>query len=289
MKKIAIILSVILMISICAIAFADEKVDLSLFPSDKYRKVTDEFTGNFTVAPSSSSGYFEHSDTNRYKSNIMAILGDASGIPKLSIYIDYRADNWIFADDVMVKIGDNVYTFRNASIHTEVLDGGDIQELFCFSLFDEQGKQMMEDWYSYTGNIRIRLSGKNNFDFTVPPAAQKELAEFYKLSLLACGMSTEAPTVEQIPDNGIYEAIGTGKGFIGNVEVKVTTDGKKILSVEVLSCGDTPGICDEPVEKIPVAIVNANSTNVDCIAGATMTSRAIIQAVEEALLLLPHN
>lgn len=288
MKKIALILSIVLLISLSAVAFAENKVDFSLFPKNKYNINTDEFTGNFTISPTSTSGYFEHSDSDRYKSNITAILGNASGIPNLSIYINYMADNWIFAEDVMVKVGDNVYTFENASIHTEVMDG-DIQELFCFSVFTEKGKQMMEDWVSHTGNIRIRLSGNKNFDFTVPPAAQKELSEFYKLSLFACGMSTEAPTAEHIPDNGIYEAVGTGKGFIGNVEVKVTTDGKKILSVEVLSCGDTPGICDEPVEKIPVAIVNANSTNVDCITGATMTSRAIIQAVEEALLLLPHN
>lgn len=79
------------------------------------------------------------------------------------------------------------------------------------------------------------------------------------------------------------EYIGVGSGMGGNLTVKVTMDGKKIASVEILSQNETKGISDPAIEKIPSAIVEAQSTEVDTVTGATTTSKAIIQAVTDAL------
>ncbi|MDR2404324.1 MAG: FMN-binding protein [Spirochaetaceae bacterium] len=46
---------------------------------------------------------------------------------------------------------------------------------------------------------------------------------------------------------------------------------------------ETRGIADRAVTRIPQAIIAANSTNADTVTGATVTSKAIIQAVNDAL------
>ena len=69
----------------------------------------------------------------------------------------------------------------------------------------------------------------------------------------------------------------------GSLYVKVTMDGDSISAVEVVQQNETVGIGDKAVEALPGAIVAANSTEVDTIAGATITSKAIIEAVNDAL------
>lgn len=79
------------------------------------------------------------------------------------------------------------------------------------------------------------------------------------------------------------EYIGEAEGFGGPIKVKVTMDGDKIAKIDVLSHGDTPGICDAAFNTIPQAIIDAQSTQVDVAAGATYSSKGIMAAVENAL------
>ena len=79
------------------------------------------------------------------------------------------------------------------------------------------------------------------------------------------------------------EYIGVGKGFGGDVKVKVTMDGDKIAKIEVLEHGETAGISDPAFDKLPQAIIDANSTEVDAISNATFTSKGLIEAVNNAL------
>lgn len=79
------------------------------------------------------------------------------------------------------------------------------------------------------------------------------------------------------------EYIGEANGFGGPIKVKVTMDGDKIAKIDVLSHGDTPGICDKAFAAVPQAIIDAQSTQVDVAAGATFSSKGIMAAVEDAL------
>ncbi|WP_313339202.1 FMN-binding protein [Sedimentibacter sp.] len=76
---------------------------------------------------------------------------------------------------------------------------------------------------------------------------------------------------------------GTAEGFGGEVKVTVTVNGNDITAVEAVGEGETPGIGSEAIDKLPDLIVEADSTNVDGIAGATVTSDAIKAAVNNAL------
>ena len=91
-----------------------------------------------------------------------------------------------------------------------------------------------------------------------------------------------APAAAQaLPADGTYT--GSANGMGGALEVSVTVEGGKITAVDVLSHQETPGISDPALEKLPAAIVEAQSTEVDGVAGATLTSNAIKGAVDAAL------
>lgn len=81
--------------------------------------------------------------------------------------------------------------------------------------------------------------------------------------------------------DGVYTA--EASGFGGPVKVEVTIDQGKILAVAVLSHRETPGISDEAIRLMPQRITAANSPDVDLVSGATLTSRAISEAVKKAL------
>ena len=78
-------------------------------------------------------------------------------------------------------------------------------------------------------------------------------------------------------------AKGVGQGIDGDVMVQVEADANTIYAVEVLQQNETPGIGSVAVEQLPGAIVAANSIAVDGIAGATVTSNAIKDAIKQAL------
>lgn len=76
---------------------------------------------------------------------------------------------------------------------------------------------------------------------------------------------------------------GVGKGFGGEVTVTVTKEGDKIVNVEAVGENETEGVGTKAIQQLPQAIVNADSTDVDVVGGATITSNAIIYAVNNAL------
>lgn len=81
---------------------------------------------------------------------------------------------------------------------------------------------------------------------------------------------------------GTFEAEAPGV-FGEAVKVAVTVSDTAIENVEVISHNETAGISDAAIERIPAAIVESQSLAVDTVAGATMTSKAILTAAEAAL------
>lgn len=77
--------------------------------------------------------------------------------------------------------------------------------------------------------------------------------------------------------------VGTADGHNGPLTVAVTMDGDTITDVVVTDHSETEGLADPALSDVPAAIVETNSTDVDTISGATVTSNAIMQAVDNAL------
>lgn len=75
---------------------------------------------------------------------------------------------------------------------------------------------------------------------------------------------------------------GTGEGRAAKITVEVTFSSDKIESVAVVDHGETVFISDAALEELPARIVEYQSTGLDAITGATMTSMGVIAAVEDA-------
>lgn len=119
------------------------------------------------------------------------------------------------------------------------------------------------------------------------------------LSLSACGnsstqepvstsASTEATTVsvEETTVSGLFQSgtyTATSAGRNGDITVEVTFSEDEITDVIIKEHQETEGISDPAIEKIPANIIAAQSSKIDAIAGATITSDAILAAVEDTI------
>ena len=83
---------------------------------------------------------------------------------------------------------------------------------------------------------------------------------------------------------GAQKYIGEAKGFIGPVRLEVLVDNGEIVKINILEHNETPGVSDPAFEQIPTRIIeNQGTDGVDVVTNATFTSKAIIEAVNNAL------
>ncbi len=98
--------------------------------------------------------------------------------------------------------------------------------------------------------------------------------------------TTKAETETQEAERGTYipgTYTATAQGFGGDVTVTITVDAESITDVVIEGAQETDGIGSRAVEELPEAIKSAQSEEVDAVAGATITSKAIQTAAGEAL------
>lgn len=76
---------------------------------------------------------------------------------------------------------------------------------------------------------------------------------------------------------------GTAQGFGGEIQAEVTISGGKIDSVKLTGDSETDGIGTNALEQLPDAIVSSQSSDVDAVSGATVSSDGIKEAVNQAL------
>ncbi|SFG58722.1 FAD-dependent oxidoreductase [Oribacterium sp. WCC10] len=84
------------------------------------------------------------------------------------------------------------------------------------------------------------------------------------------------------------EYVGTAQGMDGEVTVKVTiADDKTIDKVDIIKANETPGIGSKAIEQLPDKFVGLSTPEeidaIDSVSGATVTSKAIREAVKSAL------
>lgn len=97
--------------------------------------------------------------------------------------------------------------------------------------------------------------------------------------LTGCGKS-DASKDEAIFNAGTYE--GEGKGHAGVIKVAVTVSATKIEKIDLIEFHESE-FAVEPANKLIENIIEANSGEVDAIAGASLTSAGVLEAVNNAL------
>ncbi|QNO15365.1 FMN-binding protein [Alkalicella caledoniensis] len=117
------------------------------------------------------------------------------------------------------------------------------------------------------------------------------------MTLTGCGASDsqesngENPPVSENNDSGSDEVVeyidgvyeGESYGYKAQIKVSVEVTDGKISKVEILEQDETESIAGPALEQTPSAIVEKNSTDVEVVSGATLTSEGIINAVKNAL------
>ncbi len=101
------------------------------------------------------------------------------------------------------------------------------------------------------------------------------------LAFVACGDDAEGDTSGMYTD-GTYT--GTGQGYGGELEVEVTIENDEITGIEVVSHQETEGLGDAAFDDVISQIIENQSTDdVEAVSGATESSNAVIDAVNDAL------
>lgn len=132
---------------------------------------------------------------------------------------------------------------------------------------------------------------KNSFQKTAGAA----LAVTLLAGLIACGgtasstgstsavsqMQGSTSVAGSTVQDGAYTV--TTAGHNGDITVTTTFANGQITGVTVDENAETPDIASAALVDVPEAIVQANSVTVDTVAGATVTSNAIITAVQQAI------
>ena len=72
------------------------------------------------------------------------------------------------------------------------------------------------------------------------------------------------------------------QGHNGKFKLTVTVDENRITDVQV-AAGETAGISDAAMKRIPEAIVKGQTLNVDVVSGASLTSHGILDGVGHAI------
>ncbi|MBF4692589.1 FAD-dependent oxidoreductase [Fusibacter sp. Q10-2] len=98
------------------------------------------------------------------------------------------------------------------------------------------------------------------------------------LSVSACQKSETASKYKA----GTYTATANGKN--GPIEVEVVFTADKIESVKVNGENETEGISEGALEIIPEKIVSGQTLAVDAVSGASLSSEAILKAVEDCVV-----
>jgi len=94
-------------------------------------------------------------------------------------------------------------------------------------------------------------------------------------------LALPAPDAPAVEPDATYT--GTGEGYYDDIKVEVGVTDGEIVSVVVTEHNDTRGLADNAIEETIERILQAQSTDVDTVSGATATSRGVIDGVREAL------
>jgi hypothetical protein len=100
------------------------------------------------------------------------------------------------------------------------------------------------------------------------------------VSLIGCAPKKESATTHTVND-GNYTGIGTG--YNGYVTVSASFRNGVLTNVIITDQQETKAVSDAALTNIPEYVISEQSLNVDVSTGATQTSKAVIEAIGNAI------
>ena len=133
----------------------------------------------------------------------------------------------------------------------------------------------MQEFWIRLVSLFIVVSSLWGYNMTIDKREQENKNTQY------IAAETESTDSQGAYKDGTYT--GSAEGFGGNVDVKVTIEAGKISSVDITAAEKEDGAYLAMAEDIIPSIISAQSADVDIVSGATITSEAVIEAVQDCL------
>ncbi len=112
---------------------------------------------------------------------------------------------------------------------------------------------------------------------------KKQIIAVVAMVIIALGALFGYDALRDDVTAGAESYVVSAEGYGGEIQLEVFINGEDIVDIQVIEQSETEGLGDEAVNEVIAAILEANSTDVDTVSGATISSNATISAVEDAL------
>lgn len=215
MKRcISLLLIFVMLLSMSSICFAESDTP-TVFDYERLKTMTyvseDEMEGQAFIYYGENyigvTGYTEIDESYEmtghssgiYPDIIVLNLGTAKEIPIFRIWINYQNDEWLFADNCIIKVGDNRYYFSDIDVKRDngysKYRGSWIEEVLLIKIGDAS-IPFMEDLCEARKNdetVTLRLKGSKGYiDFDITSNISS-ITNLYKI-LKSCGGTLERYT-----------------------------------------------------------------------------------------------
>ena len=190
MKKVLVLVLTICLLMVSAQAFAAGSFNTSVFQNVSGIEVNTDDMKNATyidLDPDTESwreSFFDPAFSDYYYCAFYpSIRINSSGVAVLRWFCDFYGEDWAFIDEIIVKVGDNRYSFSDVDINRNVVDHGDVMEELGI-VFGAEHLAFLEDFAAHCedGPVKVRLCGDNyDVDFTMSDTMVKWLKTFITL------------------------------------------------------------------------------------------------------------
>lgn len=193
MRKRIVALATVLMliVSISLVSYAATQLNMSVFENaDDITIKYDDISKVTTICSTSLSKGEGHVPLD-YSYDHVSVYPRILAIASTSEYtwnVDYFAKNWMFIDEMFVKVGNNVYTFTNFITSRYVYSDATIQEHLAFSITNDSLVFMQDLIEHRDEKIKVRLRGDADYvDFFLPDNVKDGMINVYNLYSMAGG------------------------------------------------------------------------------------------------------
>lgn len=190
MKKVLVLVLTICLLMVSAQAFAAGSFDISVFENVNGIEISRDDMKDATYidmnrdADSWRDAFFDPGLSDYYYCSFYpSIRINSSGVAVMRWFCDFFGEDWAFIDEIIIKVGDNRYSFSGVDIDRNVVDHGDVLEELGI-VFGDEHLAFLQDFAAHCedGPIKVRLCGDNyDVDFTMSDSMVKWLKTFITL------------------------------------------------------------------------------------------------------------
>lgn len=198
-RRITTFLALVLTICISFTVLAAGNIDMSVFDGSKTFKVkTDSIEGDSVVDIVDFNDF--EVDTERY-GDILYLYPSLLKFPEGYLYFrlvgEYSASDWAFIDELVIKVNNVTYTFKDVDAKRTILSNGDILEGLVAAFSSDNAIKFLEAIKQHRYEpINGRFKGSNrDVDFTIPQKVKDAIVEAYDLYCAAGGLNQNLPDI----------------------------------------------------------------------------------------------